>query len=134
MRSALAATLMSSILVVIASAAEPGEAGHLVDPSGDRERGGAGRSGSPRINTVGGSGDRERGGAGRSGSPPINTVGGSGDRERGGAGRSGSPPINTVGGAGAFRLPRRLASLSSSRSYRLFAESRPYPKNATASS
>src|SRR6201996_7411392 len=28
MRSALAATLMSSILVVIASAAEPGEAGH----------------------------------------------------------------------------------------------------------
>jgi enoyl-CoA hydratase/carnithine racemase len=54
------------------------------DPRGDRERGAAGRSGSPPSAR----GDRERGAAGRSGSPPSAR----GDRERGAAGRSGSPP------------------------------------------
>ncbi|AGZ50384.1 enoyl-CoA hydratase [Mycobacterium kansasii 662] len=54
------------------------------DPRGDRERGAAGRSGSPPS----AGGDRERGAAGRSGSPPS----AGGDRERGAAGRSGSPP------------------------------------------
>ena len=39
------------------------------------------------------SGDRERGAAGRSGSPPSGTAS---DRERGAAGRSGSPPSGTV--------------------------------------
>ncbi|ORA13739.1 hypothetical protein BST12_23620 [Mycobacterium angelicum] len=37
-------------------------------PSGDREGGGAGRSGSPQVRL---SGDREGGGAGRSGSPQV---------------------------------------------------------------
>src|SRR5689334_19416410 len=44
--------------------------------------------------TFGQRGDRERGGAGRSGSPPF---GQRGDRERGGAGRSGSPPFGQRG-------------------------------------
>src|ERR1700753_2286204 len=56
------------------------------------------------------SGDRERGGAGRGGSPPfspvviapgsaalaITTTQPRGDRERGGAGRGGSPPFSPV--------------------------------------
>ena len=54
------------------------------DPSGDREGGTAGRSGSPPS----AHGDREGGTAGRSGSPPS----AHGDREGGTAGRSGSPP------------------------------------------
>ncbi|WP_297794564.1 enoyl-CoA hydratase family protein [Mycobacterium sp.] len=53
-------------------------------PSGDREGGAAGRSGSPPSAP----GDREGGAAGRSGSPPSAP----GDREGGAAGRSGSPP------------------------------------------
>jgi sugar lactone lactonase YvrE len=48
-------------------------------------------------------GDRERGGAGRSGSSPI---GSGGDRERGGAGRSGSSPI----GPGRLRTAGMLFS------------------------
>ena len=58
------------------------------DPSGDREGGAAGRSGSPP--SAYDRGDREGGAAGRSGSPP--SAYDRGDREGGAAGRSGSPP------------------------------------------
>src|ERR1700753_1827785 len=70
--------------------------------SGDRERGEAGRCGSP---LVGPSGDRERGEAGRCGSP---LVGPSGDRERGEAGRCGSPLVEPSGDGMRVILPARL--------------------------
>ncbi|ORA99501.1 hypothetical protein BST27_19415 [Mycobacterium intermedium] len=70
--------------MAIASAAEPGEAGrHHPAPWRSRAR----RSRAKRVATIQPRGDRERGGAGRSGSPPSRPVAIASAAEPGEAGR-----------------------------------------------